>query len=78
MSATEGNTLLDELTAHVTRPELVFTHTWRIGDVVLWDNGYTLHRRDPFDQRFNRLLKRTTIRLSPERHIVPSSELIAT
>ncbi len=77
MSPAEGKALLDELSAHATAPEFVYTHEWQIGDVVLWDNGFTLHRRDPFEARFNRLLKRTTMRLSPERHIVPASELVA-
>ena len=69
----EGRTLLDELNRHATRPEFVYTHRWQIGDLVMWDNGFLLHRRDPFDPSQNRLLKRTTIRLSPERHIVPAT-----
>ena len=69
----EGRALLDELNDHATRPEFVYAHRWQIGDLVMWDNGFLLHRRDPFDPRQNRLLKRTTIRLSPERHIVPAS-----
>lgn len=73
----DGRALLDELTAHATRPEFVYTHQWQIGDVLLWDNALTLHRRDPFEKRYNRLLKRTTMRLAPERHIVPASELVA-
>ena len=77
MSETEGRALLGELATHATRPEFVYSHDWQIGDVLAWDNGFTLHRRDPFDMRLNRLLKRTTMRLSPERHIVPPSELVA-
>lgn len=77
LSPADGKALLDELTAHATAPEFVYTHDWKIGDVVLWDNGFTLHRRDPFEAKYNRMLKRTTMRLSPERHIVPTSELVA-
>lgn len=73
----EGQALLDELNEHATRPEYVYAHEWQIGDVIMWDNGFLLHRRDPFDAGQNRLLKRTTLRLSPARHIVPSSTLIA-
>jgi len=69
----EGRALLDELNRHATRPEFVYTHHWQIGDVIMWDNGFLMHRRDPFDPEQNRLLKRTTIRLSPERHIVPAT-----
>ena len=69
----EGRELLESLNRHATRPEFVYTHRWQIGDLVMWDNGFLLHRRDPFDAQQNRLLKRTTIRLSPQRHIVPST-----
>lgn len=71
MSDGEGKQLLDDLTAHATQPEFVYRHDWQIGDLVMWDNGLVLHRRDPFDTAQNRLLKRTTVRLSPERHILP-------
>ncbi len=71
MSEPEGQQLLDELTAHATQPEFVYRHDWQIGDLIMWDNGLVLHRRDPFDTAQNRLLKRTTMRLSPARHILP-------
>lgn len=69
----EGRALLDELNTHATRPEFVYTHRWQAGDLIMWDNGFLLHRRDPFDPDQNRLLKRTTLRLSPARHIVPET-----
>ena len=72
----ESQALLGELNAHATRPEFVYTHDWRIGDVVMWDNGFLLHRRDAFDPGRNRWLKRVTIKLPPTRHIVPASTLV--
>jgi len=66
-----GAALLDEIYAFATRPEFVYRHHWRVGDVVMWDNGFTMHRREPFDPAARRLMKRTTIFLSRERHIVP-------
>ncbi len=77
MPGAAGRQLLDELNAHATQPDFVYAHEWQIGDVVMWDNGFLLHRRDPFDAGQNRLLKRTTLRLSPAQHIVPPSTLIA-
>lgn len=71
MSNRDGQQLLDDLTAHATQPEFVYRHDWQIGDLIMWDNGLVLHRRDPFDSTQNRLLKRTTVRLSPERHVLP-------
>ena len=73
----EGQALLDELNAHATRPEFVYAHEWRIGDVVMWDNGFLLHRRDAFDSDKNRWLKRLTVKLPPTHHIVPTSTLVA-
>lgn len=70
-----GRELLAELTEHATQPEFVYAHEWQIGDVVMWDNGFLMHRRDAFEASGCRLLKRTTLRLPPERHIVPSGAL---
>jgi len=39
----------------------VWQHAWRVGDVVLWDNRCTMHRRDEFDAQARRLLHRTQI-----------------
>jgi taurine dioxygenase len=70
-----GMALLDELYKAATRPEFVYRHHWQVGDAVLWDNGVTMHRRDPFDPEARRLLKRTTIFLPRDRHIVPDGDL---
>jgi alpha-ketoglutarate-dependent taurine dioxygenase len=44
MPAAEGGALLAELLAHATRPEFVYAHRWRPGDLVMWDNRVLLHR----------------------------------
>jgi taurine dioxygenase len=44
-----------------TQPEFVYSHQWQPGDALLWDNACTMHRRDPFDPKHARLMKRTTI-----------------
>jgi taurine dioxygenase len=75
MDDTSGSALLDEVYAFATRPEFVYRHHWRVGDVVMWDNGFTMHRREPFDPAARRLMKRTTIFLSRERHIVPEGSV---
>ncbi len=74
-SSAAGHELLLELTEHATQPAFVYAHHWQIGDVVMWDNGFLMHRRDGFDPTGNRLLKRTTLRLPVERHVVPSGSL---
>lgn len=58
----EGRKLLDELTAFCTQPKYVYSHHWRDGDAVMWDNRCTLHRATTFDKtRYRRKLHRTTI-----------------
>jgi taurine dioxygenase len=71
MDDAAGSALLDEIYAFATQPQFVYRHDWQVGDVVMWDNGMTMHRREPFDPAARRLMKRTTIFLSRERHIVP-------
>jgi taurine dioxygenase len=58
----ESERLLDELWRHATQPQFTFRQQWRAGDVMVWDNRCTLHRRDAFDPRARRLLHRTQIR----------------
>ena len=60
----ESEALLDELWRHATQPQFTFRQQWRVGDVMVWDNRCTLHRRDAFDPRARRLLHRTQIRAS--------------
>jgi taurine dioxygenase len=43
MDPAEGEVLLEELWAHLLRPELAFRHQWRAGDLVIWDNAATQH-----------------------------------
>ena len=57
----ESAALLAELFAWSTQPRFVHTHSWRLGDALLWDNASTMHRREPFDSSQQRLMKRTTI-----------------
>ena len=59
LSDDEGRALLDELLSHVTQERFVWRHRWRPGDVVVWDNRSTLHRRDGFDSGERRLMWRT-------------------
>jgi taurine dioxygenase len=70
MSSQDSQELLDELYERSFRPEFVYEHAWRPGDGVLWDNACVMHRRDSWDPKYPRLMKRTTIR-PPEDLAVP-------
>jgi taurine dioxygenase len=58
----ESDALLDALWAHIERPDLTYAHKWRVGDLLLWDNRSTMHRRDPFDGTARRIMHRTQIK----------------
>jgi taurine dioxygenase len=58
----ESEALLDEVWRYATRDELTWYNTWRVGDVVLWDNRCTMHRRDPFDASSRRIMHRTQMK----------------
>jgi alpha-ketoglutarate-dependent 2,4-dichlorophenoxyacetate dioxygenase len=58
----EGRQLIEELIAFATRPEFVFQHRWRVGDLVIWDDRCTMHRGRPYDDtKCRRDMHRTTV-----------------
>jgi putative 2-oxoglutarate oxygenase len=71
MDTATGLALLDEVYDSATRDEFVYAHQWQVGDLVLWDNGVTMHRRTSFDPGARRLMKRTTMNLDRYRHVLP-------
>jgi alpha-ketoglutarate-dependent 2,4-dichlorophenoxyacetate dioxygenase len=57
----EGRMLLRELIEHATQPQFVFSHSWRVGDLVIWDNFATMHRATSFDDKSHaREMRRVT------------------
>jgi len=57
----EARLLLRDLTEHATQPQFVYRHSWRVGDLVIWDNRATMHRGMPFDDtKYRRELRRVT------------------
>ncbi|HZD20763.1 MAG TPA: TauD/TfdA family dioxygenase [Burkholderiales bacterium] len=62
LSLAASEALLDELWAHAAQPQFIFRQQWRPGDVLVWDNRCTLHRRDAFDPSARRLMHRTQIK----------------
>jgi len=61
MPENEGRDLLETLFAHQKQAQYIWTHEWRLGDLVMWDNRATMHRREPFPNAQRRILKRTQI-----------------
>lgn len=59
----EAAELLAHLNAHATSQEFVYSHEWRVGDLVMWDNLSTLHRGTEFDDKLSRRdMRRATCR----------------
>ena len=56
----ESERLLDEIWSYAETA--VYRHRWAIGDLVLWDNRTTMHRRDAFDPKARRIMHRTQIK----------------
>jgi alpha-ketoglutarate-dependent 2,4-dichlorophenoxyacetate dioxygenase len=58
----EGRALIDQLVAHATARQFVYTHRWRVHDLVMWDNRCTMHRGTDFDDlRWKRDVQRATV-----------------
>ncbi len=58
----ESEAMLEELKQWCIKPEFVYHHKWKVGDMVMWDNKSIMHRAMPYDmENERRLLHRTTI-----------------
>ncbi len=65
----EGKALKNELLSYQFRPEHIYQHKWRMGDMLIYDNAQFLHKRDAYEGV--RFLKATRLYLSPKRFAVP-------
>jgi alpha-ketoglutarate-dependent 2,4-dichlorophenoxyacetate dioxygenase len=63
----DGRLLLKDLIEHATQRKFVYRHSWKVGDLVIWDNRCTMHRATPFeDLQYRRELRRvTTLDIEP-------------
>ena len=62
MPVPDGRMLIQDLMEHATQPQFVYTHTWCVGDLLIWDNRCTLHRGRPYDEANHRRdMRRATI-----------------
>ena len=58
----QSEALLDEIWSYATADSLTWYHHWSVGDLVIWDNRCTMHRRNSFDSGSRRILHRTQIK----------------
>jgi taurine dioxygenase len=57
----ESDAMLEALFDHSERPEFVYRHVWKVGDLLIWDNRCSTHARDDFPSDQRRLMLRTTV-----------------
>jgi len=62
LPADESDALLSALFDHSEKPEFVYRHAWRVGDLVVWDNRCSMHAREDFPSDQRRLMLRTTVK----------------
>ena len=61
----KGRALLDRLESMAIEPDNTFSHSWKTGDLIVWDNRSALHRATPYDTvKYRRLMQRTTVSLA--------------
>ena len=60
LTLAESEAMLDLLWDHAARPEDVWTQEWQVGDLIVWDNRCTMHRRDAFTGQGRRRMHRLT------------------
>ena len=66
MPEDEALDMIAELDAHCVRPEFCYRHSWRIGDLVMWDNASAMHLAIcDYALPERRLMHRTTV-IGPE------------
>lgn len=61
MDVAHSGQLLDAIWSHIESRSLTWTHSWRSGDVLMWDNRCTMHRREAFDNNARRIMHRTQL-----------------
>lgn len=62
LSLGESERTLDKVWQTILKSQYRFTHQWKPGDLIIWDNRCTMHRRDPFDPGLRRVMHRTQIK----------------
>jgi len=62
MADAEAGPLLNAVFDHSEKPEFVYEHVWRVGDLILWDNRCSMHGRTDFAETERRLMLRTTVK----------------
>lgn len=69
LRSAESERLLDDLVSFACQPPRIYTHQWKVGDVVIWDNRAVLHRARPYDYSEPRFLVHTRVAGDPRSEL---------
>lgn len=58
----ESAKILHGLRDFATSEPYRYTHKWKVGDTVMWDNRTSLHRATPYDPASGRMMHRTILK----------------
>lgn len=72
LSEEESATLLRGLIEDACQPPRIYEHTWKVGDLVVWDNRCLMHRARPYDTNYPRALRASRIAGEPESELAPT------
>lgn len=57
----QGRALIEQLIAYATQPQFVYSHQWRLHDLVMWDDRWTMHRATPYDAPHPRKMRQCAV-----------------
>lgn len=57
----QGRALIEQLIAFATQPQFVHSHEWRLHDLVMWDDRWTMHRATPYDDLHPRKMRQCAV-----------------
>ena len=61
MARVQSDALLLRLFDHQEQARFQYAHSWRVGDLIMWDNRCSLHARADFPSDQRRVLRRVTV-----------------
>ena len=72
MGEQESERFLAELMAWACQPPRIYSHNWKVGDLVVWDNRCVMHRAAPYDTSFPRVLRSSRVSGDPATELAPT------
>jgi len=60
MEEAVSDELLSFLFDHMEKPEFIYEHAWKVGELMMWDNRCSVHARADFDPNDRRMMRRIT------------------